>query len=300
MKQIFLLLSTLFLCISIFSQDFEYRINARTGKFDLVHSLLGLSSGLKFNGNRTVTRPGLPAINTGDSTVTKWLDSYFFPEPAPVVNISPTIGNSLEYMSAGAALTTSLTWTVTRPLQSSAITSITVNGTSITPDPIVEGATQSGTLTSQTLNRNIVTTYAITGINASTYTSTKTTTIQWYWKRYWGAFLSDYPPTDVRFSISDVQILALTGAGVGSGSELSTTLVKNYDNITAGGKYLVFVWPTAFGQPTFVINGLVSTAFTKARSNTFVNASGGSNNYDVWVSDTPLNNPIAQFQINKQ
>lgn len=300
MKKLLLFISILFLCISIFSQDFEYRINARTGKFDLVHSLLGLSSGLKFNGNRTVTRPGLPAINTGDSTVIKWLDSYFFPEPAPIVNISPTIGNSLEYMSAGAALTTSLTWTVTRPLQSSAITSITVNGTSITPDPIAEGATQSGTLTGQTLNRNIVTTYAITGINASTYTSTKTTTIQWYWKRYWGAFASAYPPTDVRFSISDVDILALTGAGVGSGSELSTTLVKNYDNITAGGNYIVFAWPTAFGQPTFVINGLVSSAFTKARSNTFVNASGGSNAYDVWVSDTQLNNPIAQFQINKQ
>ena len=290
----------MFLFNSGFSQEFEYRINARTGKFDLVHSAQGLASGLKFNGNRTVTRPGLPAINTGDSVLTKWLDSYFFTEPAPIVAISPTIGNSLEYMSSGAALTTSLTWSVTRPLQSSAITSITVNGTSITPDPLIEGATQTGTLTAQTLNRNIITTYAITAINASTYSSTKTTTIQWYWKRYWGAFVSTYPPSDVRFSISDAQIIALTGAGIGTGSELSTTLVKNYDGINASGNYLVFAWPSSWGQPTFVINGLVSTAFTKVRSNIFVNASGGSNNYDVWVSDTQLNSAIAQFQINKQ
>jgi hypothetical protein len=300
MKKLLLLISMVFFCISIFSQEFEYKINARTGKFDLVHSSTGLAAGLRFNGNRTVTRPGLPAINTGDSTVTKWLDSYFFPEPAPVVNISPTIGNSLEFMSAGAALITSLTWSVNRPLQSSAITSITVNGTSITPDPIAEGGTQSGTLTNQTLNRNIITTYAITAINASSYTSTKTTTIQWYWKRYWGAFVSAYPPSDIRFSISDAQIIALTGAGVGAGNELSTTLVKNYDNISGGGNYLVFAWPTSWGQPVFVINGLISTAFTKVRSNAFVNASGGSNTYDVWVSDTQMNNPIAQFQINKQ
>jgi hypothetical protein len=277
-------------------QDVEYKLNPRTGKFDMVRSSTWTPN-LKFNGNRTVTRPGLPNINTGDTLLFSWLNNYFFPEPAPVVTIAPQIGNSLEFMVAGAALTTTLNWTVNRPLQSTPISSITVNGVSITPDPIAEGATQSGALANQTLNRNIVTTYAITAFNTSGYSSTRTTTIQWFWKRYWGAFASPYPPTDVRFSISDAQVLALTGAGIGTGNELSTTLVKTYDGINAGGNYLVFGWPSAWGQPTFVINGLISTAFTRVRSNSFTNASGGFTNYDVWVSDTELNAPIAQFLI---
>lgn len=288
----------LFVGLSVYGQDVEYKLNARTGKFDLVRSSTWTPN-LKFNGNRTVTRPGLPAINTGDSALLKWIDNYFFPEPAPVVNITPT-SNSLEYMSTGAAITTNLTYSVTRPSQSTAISSITINGSSITPDPLNEGETQTGTLINQVLNRNIVTTYAITAFNSSGYSSTKTTTVQWYWKRYWGSFVSAYPPTDVRFSISDAEILALTGAGIGTGSELSTTLVKNYDGINAGGKYLVFAWPSSWGNPQFVINGLISTAFTKVRSNSFTNASGGSTSYDVWVSDTELNSVIAQFQINRQ
>jgi len=304
MKRILLILSFVFVCISIFAQDVDYIFNPRTGKFDAVRSASWLNkqsgTSLRFDGNRTVTRPGLPAINTGDTLLLAWLNNYFFPEPAPVVNITPSIGNSLEFMSAGAALTTSLSWSVNRPAQSSAISSITVNGTSITPDPIAEGATQTGTLTNQSLARNTVTTYAITAINTSTYSATKTTTVQWYWKRYWGAFASAYAPGNPSFSISDAQILALTGAGVGSGSELSTTLVKNYDGINGGGNYLVFAWPTSWGTPTFVINGLVSTAFTRVRSNAFINASGGTTSYDVWVSDTQMNSPIAQFQINKQ
>jgi hypothetical protein len=294
----FLIIVVALVC-QVRGQYYEYRINARTGKFDLVNSAYGILN-TPFNGNRTVTRAGLPAINTGDSTLVAWINSYFFPEPSPVVTIAPVIGNSLEFMVAGLALNTSLNWSVQRPAQSTAISSITVNGVSITPDPIVEGATQTGTLINQALNRNIVTTYAITAFNTSGYSSTRTTTIQWFWKRYWGAFASSYPPTDVRFSISDAQVLALTGAGIGTGNELSTTLVKNYDGISAGGNYLVFAWPASWGQPIFVINGLISTAFTRVRSNSFTNASGGVTNYDVWVSDTELNAPIAQFQINKQ
>ena len=62
------------------------------------------------------------------------------------------------------------------------------------------------------------------------------------------------------------------------------------------GMYLVFAWPSVFGTPSFVVNGLLSTAFTKVRGvsnlNSFTNELGFTSNYDVWVSNTAQNSPL--------
>lgn len=280
-------------------QDVEYKLNPRTGKFDMVRSSAWVLNGIPFNGNRTVTRSGLPSINTGDSTLIAWINNYFFPSTSPTVSLSVSGGNSREFMAAGAALTVDLSWSATRPVACLPIASITVDGVSQTlMVPFNEGQTQNGILTGRTLNRNINASYTVTGVATDAKSGTQTQTVTWLWRRYWGAFVSPYPPTDVRFSITDANIIALTGAGVGTGNELSTTRVKTYNNINAAGNYLVFAWPTAWGNPSFIINGLVSTAFTKVRSNTFTNSAGASTSYDVWVSNTTQAGAIAQFQIN--
>lgn len=69
---------------------------------------------------------------------------------------------------------------------------------------------------------------------------------------------------------------------------LTTSKSLTLSNFAAGDKYLFFAWPTAFGTPTFTVNNLQNTAFTKVRNNTtFVNENGWSGtNYDVWVSNT--------------
>jgi hypothetical protein len=251
-----------------------------------------------FNGNRTVTRAGVPAVNVGGSTLAEWLNNYFFPSTSPTATISVSGGILREYMSAGAALSVDLPWSVTRPVACAAISTITVDGISQTVNAIAEGQSQSGTLTTRALPRNTSTTYTVSVVTSDGKTGSASSTVAWQWKRYWGAFASAVPPTNAGFSITDAQILALTGAGVGTGNELSTTRVKTYNNINAAGNYLVFAWPSSWGTPTFVINGLINTAFTKVRSNTFVNASGGSTAYDVWVSNTTQASAIAQFQIN--
>ena len=62
---------------------------------------------------------------------------------------------------------------------------------------------------------------------------------------------------------------------------------------------MVFAWPTSFGTPAFVVNGLPNTAFTLISSAfSFTNANGYVNTYDVWISNTAQNSPIASFQIN--
>ena len=40
-------------------------------------------SNVNFNGNRTVTRSGLPNINAGGTTMTDWINNYFFPSTSP-------------------------------------------------------------------------------------------------------------------------------------------------------------------------------------------------------------------------
>lgn len=70
--------------------------------------------------------------------------------------------------------------------------------------------------------------------------------------------------------------------------QLTTSKSLTMANFAAGDKYLFFAWPTAFGTPTFTVNNLQNTAFTKVRNNTtFVNENGWSGtNYDVWISNT--------------
>lgn len=304
MKTLVVVVGLVFSCLGfvpVRAQDVQYILNSRTGKFDAVRSAKFVqdnAANATFNGNRAVTRSGLPSINTGDTTLIDWLNNYFFPSTSPTATISVSGGNSREFMSSGAALTVTLSWGVTRPVACTPLQTITVNGISQTVNPLTEGQTQSGTLASQSLARNTNTTYTV-NVASQDKTGTSSITVTWLWSRYWGAFVSAVPPTDGGFTISDTQIRALTGAGIGTGVELSTTRVKTYNNINAGGNYLVFAWPTAWGEPTFVINGLINTAFTKVRSNSaFVNASGGSTNYDVWVSNTTQASAITQFQIN--
>jgi hypothetical protein len=87
---------------------------------------------------------------------------------------------------------------------------------------------------------------------------------------------------------TDTLILGLTGAGYGSGNEISSTRAMT-KTMTGGGNYLVFAWPTSFGTPTFYTGSIIpNSAFTKIRSNSpFTNINGYSGtNYDVWISKT--------------
>ena len=68
----------------------------------------------------------------------------------------------------------------------------------------------------------------------------------------------------------------------------ATSKTLNLTDYVANDNYLFFAWPTRFGAPTFKINGLSNSAFTKVRSGyTFVNEFGFSGvTYDVWISNT--------------
>lgn len=251
-----------------------------------------------FDASAAVTRGSFP---TGEvlsgNTVSEVLTSLLYPSVAPTTTLSSSLATTQEFASAGADYTTNLTWSSTRPVACLAITSITIDGvTQALDDPFNEGHTQNGVLNSRLVPRNIQKSFTNV-TNSTDKSSTSTVTINWRWKRYWGAFASAVPPTDPTFSISDAQVLALTGAGVGTGNEFATSRAKNYDGINGNGDYLVFAFLSSYGTPIFKINGLPSTAFTEVRNDAFVNTSGGATTIQVWVSDTEYNSPVTNFVI---
>lgn len=246
---------------------------------------------------------GGAAIGTTFSgTIQDALDKILY----PYVSQSNSLSVSSSSRQFGSSTAVTLTWGVTK--NSNSITSITVDGTSV----VATGNSQTGTKSTTATHSLVPTTVSeIQGYSISTSdgTTTKTTsaTVTWMNKRYWGYIdLTTCSPSNpdltvtpgvsnaVGSFITDAKIKALTGAGVGSGNELAVSLPRTFSNINAAGKYLCFAWPTLFGTPTFVINGLTNTAFTKVRGssylNTFSNEYGFSGvNYDVWISNTAYN-----------
>ena len=243
---------------------------------------------------------GGAAIGTTFSgTIQDALDKILY----PYVSQSNTISSSNDSRQFGSSTAVTLTWGVTK--NSSSIVSITVDGTSVSPTGNTQTGTKSTTATHSLVPSTVseIQTYTFS-TSDSTTTKNTTSTVTWSNKRYWGFMdlttcvpsnpdltLSPGDAAAVGSFITDVKIKALTGAGVGSGSELATTLSKTYTSINAAGKYLCFAWPTLFGTPTFVVGGLSNTAFTKVRTNSIFSSEYGFTGvrYDVWISNTAYN-----------
>jgi hypothetical protein len=231
-----------------------------------------------------VTIGGIVAGSTfSNKTMIEMWDALLYPYIPPSASL--TGGNTREYGS-GTSLT--LTWNVYKGKNS--ITGITVDGnSSISPT----GNNQSGTqAASSTPNTN--TTFTMT-VTDGTTTASATTTVSWLKAVYWGKTSTYGLPS---MSIVGSQPAWADGAGVGSGKTLSGTRAGNYSGINGAGQYLVFSWPTSYGDPSFTINGLPNTAFTKIGSGvSHTNMNGYTTTYDVWISNTAQNSPIASFVI---
>ena len=286
--------------------------DVRDSVYTLWEKISGLSASIGSNDvtyNRTspstaVTIGGVPNGSTFSGTVQDVLDRVFYPYVAPSVSLSVSATNPREF---GYSTLLSLNWSVTKNGNSS-ITVITVDGSSVIPT----GNSQAGSKTP------VYGTYSVATINSSTQqtntfymsagdgVSSPSTSATLYWQnqRYWGRVdlssignpnLTSNPGLAPLVSTvtTDTIIKALTGAGANGeafGSQLSTTKTKTYDGIDGNGWYLIFAWPSSVYSsytPSFSVNGLPNTAFTRVRTNSpLVNQYGITANYEVWVSNT--------------
>jgi hypothetical protein len=264
-------------------------------------AIVGLSQSIGGQSNVIYNNPNPSSIPVGgisvnstfnNQTVQQVFDNMFYPYVQPVISLSVN-PSSLELGNSSA--TVQLSWSI--QAKKNNIVSAVVN----TPNPVsvttpVSNSNASGVLTgTPTLNVTSTFTFSVNDFNISDGSGTTyqtTTSVSWRLKRYWGK-ISTFG------ALTSAQVISLDGAGVGSGSELATSRVQNRDGINGAGQYLVFAWPTSFGEPSFVINGLPNTAFTKVNNNFSVtNSFGYSVNYNVYMSNTAQNSPISQFQIN--
>jgi hypothetical protein len=237
-----------------------------------------------FDGNRPILREDLTTTGEiiGGTTVSEFLENYFFPALSPLAALSIVGDYILEYGLSGAALNRTLNWTATK--RTNNITSINVAGVAQSPTGETQSGAQAITLTANQTNAFSM---LVSDGNLSDSVSRS-----FYFRHgyYWGAMAS-------TANITDAEIMALTGAGVGTGKILDTNRQKTFNGINGAGNYLVFAFPQSWGTPSFKVNGLSSTAFTKVRNDAFVNQNGYSEPYQVWVSNTQQNSAISAFEI---
>lgn len=277
-------------------RDAVYTLWERTGD--------GLTASVYFqNENPTpVTVGGIPAGSTFPDPTdmqTMW-NRLLYPYVAPSCNLGPTYTREYGDPNGLATNSINLNWSVTK--NSEDITSITVVGQSVVPT----GNSQTGSVTvtgthSVTPGASQTNTFSMS-VTDGTQTDTDNTTITWMNRIYWGSIdLGGVNLTTNPQLVTQVALLCDDDAILDLNDQLSTSKNKSYNGINGNGDHLIFAWPSSVSgatSPTFTVNGLPNTAFTRVRTaSAFTNQYGFTTNYEVWVSNTLQNSPIALFSI---
>ena len=218
-----------------------------------------------------------------NQTINQMLDSLLYPYVPPSASLSG--GNLREFGSSNAV---TLSWSATKGNKNVSAIIICIGRPdveSIALTTINTSGNQSGTKSS-TSTSNTNTTFFMTVSDIPNGTSSAV---------YWGKISTFTLPS---MSIVGSQPAWADGAGVGSGKNLSGSRTANYSGINGAGQYLVFAWPSSYGEPGFTVNGLPNTAFTKiGTAVSHINMHGYTTNYDVWISNTAQNSIITSFII---
>lgn len=240
-----------------------------------------------------VTVGGVVAGSTfSNKSMTEMWNMLLYPYVAPIssMSLSPT------HKELGDSNQIALIYTATKKTNN--ISSIVISspgGVTYTLPGAPFSTSQSG---SRIVNatQNVGSAFSLT-VSDSTSTVVSSSYFNWYNAVYWGK-----TPT---FSTPDMTIVSTKpswadGASSGTGKSLTNTKNATYNGINGSGQYLVFAWPTNFGQPTFTVNGLINTAFTKIAtgvSHTNMHGYVNPNGYDIWITNTAQNSPITSFII---
>lgn len=270
-------------------------------------SASGTSSGNTYtnSGATPTTIGGISAGSTFNTqTMQQMWDALLYPYQYPATNISGGLFTTYEFGQLTPTGLQTINYTVSNssnikvqpPDVGNPSTNIGIASFPLDPFTLLGSGTfqidmSTGITYTNTGSLTQTRTVTLQGTNTQSGTFSNTKTLTWSHKRYWG--------THPTFTLpSDAQIIAANGAGVGSGSEFSTTRTQTRNGIDGGGNYIFFAWPTTFGTPSFTVNGLPNTAWTKVGTAiSFVNSNGHTEPYDVWISNTAQFSPITLFAI---
>ena len=114
-------------------------------------------------------------------------------------------------------------------------------------------------------------TYTLVATDARGAKSTKTASVTFRYKAYWGVGAADA-------TVDSAFLLGLAG------SALTSSKARDF-RVTAGaGQRIFYAVPSSLGTPSFFVGGFEG-GFSKAKTFDHTNASGGTASYDVYVSD---------------
>lgn len=296
------------------AQDVRDSVLSLWRRIDYVQSIAATAaSASTLYTNATPTPITIGGISAGTSfttpqTMQQMWDALLYPYIAPAAGLSIASNASREY---GSSTGVTLNWSVTK--NSNTITSILVDGVPQLPTGVSQAGTKLATATHSVtpVSPSTSQVYSMT-VSDGTSTPSANTTLTWLTRIYWGRIdfssignpnLTTNPGSASLCATlaTDVVIEALSGANANSqafGSQLSSTKSKTYTGIDGAGQYLIFAWPSIVSNPytpTFTVNGLPNTAFTRIRNNSsFYRSLYGYSgvNYEVWVSNTLQNSPL--------
>lgn len=126
------------------------------------------------------------------------------------------------------------------------------------------------------VNLSANTTYTLTATDGTDFpgnTDTASTTVSFSHRAYYG--------TSAAETLDSAGVLALANKPFASSRARSFSL-------DGGGKYFYYVYPASWGNASFTVNGLQSTAWVKSTLN-FTNASGNTTSFNVYRSSTVQN-----------
>lgn len=126
-------------------------------------------------------------------------------------------------------------------------------------------------------------TWTLTATDARNASSTKTTSVLFKLKRYWGIG----KPANAD-AITNEFVLGLEG------NELSDNRVNNFTVTAADGNFIFYAIPASYGTPVFYVGGFEG-GFSLVKTFDFTNASGHVESYNVYQS---TNADLGQTTVN--
>lgn len=131
---------------------------------------------------------------------------------------------------------------------------------------------RSKTLTGLTIKSG--TSWSLVATDEKGASSTRSTGISFYDKRYWG--VSSVSTAD---DITNAMVLGLS-------SELAGSRGKTFTLNAGTGEYIYYAFPASWGTPKFTVGGFEG-GFSLVKTFNFTNASGYTASYVVYRSDNP-------------
>jgi len=235
-----------------------YKLNPITGKFDLVSTS---SADLSYS------NPAYPTLDT----IKKALDYLLYYNP--VVNSFTNNQNTLEIGSVVNSI--NLNWSLNKDKAFLASLAINQGIGDVLPDT----SGTSGSLTHvDTFSTNRA--YTIT-MDDGDNVAARNTNIYFNQARFWGKISHKNAP-------SDAEIMALTGAGIGSGKDLTEQIGKSFNGMDMDGDYYIYAFASSLGSALFKVSGLTNGDFTLVRDNAFTNVLGHTYNIKVYISNNAM------------